>query len=347
MSRRGRPAKLPAKRKGYLRFLRDATPEDRSRSSWHGDKCGVYRVYECAFAGPACTGETVLPTTALTLGQRSCGCLARKRAGERLRRIARRKRPAQAARLRIDMTDNTCGPFAVLRLARPEEIKKQKPNQAYWYVRCGLCAGFFVKSRARLRHKPRCTCQASRIEVAFHKPAKPSAYLEPIRVATVEERAQSGKRCSTAYGAYWLYACKVGGPGCVGNDGVVLLRKAVESGETKSCGCLRRKVASERARGLIANGQLFKKRRTAVIIGEPGSRPVINGQEVRPLSKAQYDVVRAVLAARAIGGLSKDELVRESRRGDAVKTFKSLATKPDWASVMIPAGKKGGRYRIL
>jgi hypothetical protein len=83
-----------------------------------------------------------------------------------------------------------------------------------------------------------------------------------------------------------------------------------------------------------------------VILGEFGDEPIVNGRRKRRLTKAQYDVVEALLAA-ADGGLSKDSLARQSKHGDAHRILQRLAdSDPDWKSVIQMAGKPGRRYRI-
>ncbi len=83
-----------------------------------------------------------------------------------------------------------------------------------------------------------------------------------------------------------------------------------------------------------------------VILGEPGDEPIVNGNRKPKLTNAQYDVVKALLAAGK-DGLSKDSLARKSGHGDAHRVLKRLAeSDSDWAMVIQMAGKTGGRYRI-
>ena len=85
---------------------------------------------------------------------------------------------------------------------------------------------------------------------------------------------------------------------------------------------------------------------TAVKLFGPSKKPTVNGREVAVLTKAQYDVVLALIEARD-DGLTKDELDRQSRHGDARKIMKRLATGDDaWKAVLLFPGKTGGRYRI-
>ena len=68
--------------------------------------------------------------------------------------------------------------------------------------------------------------------------------------------------------------------------------------------------------------------------------------EKRPLTRPQYDVVKALLEAGE-PGLSKDELDRKSKRGDARKILRRLAdSDPDWEAVIRLPGRPGVRYRI-
>jgi hypothetical protein len=83
-----------------------------------------------------------------------------------------------------------------------------------------------------------------------------------------------------------------------------------------------------------------------VILGKPGDEPMVNGTRKRKLTKAQYDVVNALLDV-GDGGLSKDSLAAESGHGDAHRVLKRLAdSDPDWKSVIQMAERSGGRYRI-
>jgi hypothetical protein len=84
----------------------------------------------------------------------------------------------------------------------------------------------------------------------------------------------------------------------------------------------------------------------AVLLGAPGERPIVDGIEKSALTLPQYDVVKALLEAGK-RGLSKDELDRKSKHGDARKILKRLAeSDPDWKAVIYFPGKTGGGYRI-
>jgi hypothetical protein len=83
-----------------------------------------------------------------------------------------------------------------------------------------------------------------------------------------------------------------------------------------------------------------------VILGKPGDEPTVNGRRKPKLTKAQFDVTKALLAA-GDDGLSKDSLATEGKHSDAHRILKRLAdSDPDWGSVIQMAGKPGGRYRI-
>jgi hypothetical protein len=83
-----------------------------------------------------------------------------------------------------------------------------------------------------------------------------------------------------------------------------------------------------------------------VVLHGLGERPIVVGVEKEPLTLPQYDVVKALLEAGE-RGLSKDELDRKSKRGDARKTLKRLAeSDPDWKAVIHFPGKPGVGYRI-
>jgi hypothetical protein len=88
-----------------------------------------------------------------------------------------------------------------------------------------------------------------------------------------------------------------------------------------------------------ANGQ-------RVVLCGLGEGPFVCGVEKHLLTLAQYDVVNALLEAGE-RGLSKDELGRRSKHGDARNILKRLAkSDPDWQAVICFPGKTGGGYRI-
>ena len=73
---------------------------------------------------------------------------------------------------------------------------------------------------------------------------------------------------------------------------------------------------------------------------------IANGTEKKKLTNAQYDVVLALLQTGDIG-LTKDDLNRNSKRGDALGVLRRLAKgDSDWKSVISFPGKTGGGYRI-
>jgi hypothetical protein len=83
-----------------------------------------------------------------------------------------------------------------------------------------------------------------------------------------------------------------------------------------------------------------------VVLKGPGEPPVVLGAPRKELTQAQYDVVKALLAAGETG-LTKDQLVEKSHHGDAVNILKRLAkSDPAWGNVIRLAGKVGRRYRI-
>jgi hypothetical protein len=85
----------------------------------------------------------------------------------------------------------------------------------------------------------------------------------------------------------------------------------------------------------------------AVVLHGQGKCPVVLGKSKPVLTFAQDNVVTALLQAGE-GGLSKDELARNSGHTDALGILRRLAGKdPDWAAVIRFAGQTGGRYRII
>jgi hypothetical protein len=83
-----------------------------------------------------------------------------------------------------------------------------------------------------------------------------------------------------------------------------------------------------------------------VVLRRLGERPVVGGVEKGRLTLPQYDVVKALLDAGE-RGLSKDDLDRKSKHGDARKILKRLAeSDPDWKAVISFPDKPGGGYRI-
>jgi hypothetical protein len=86
----------------------------------------------------------------------------------------------------------------------------------------------------------------------------------------------------------------------------------------------------------------------SVVLGELKDRPKIRGVEVPRLSRARYDVVRALLAVWP-ETLNKDELVARSGHGGAVGILKALKQNkksPEWASAIDLPGERGVGYRI-
>lgn len=78
----------------------------------------------------------------------------------------------------------------------------------------------------------------------------------------------------------------------------------------------------------------------------PGAKPTVKGKSKPTLTKAQYDVVRALIEAGQ-DGLTKDQLGHRSGHGDARKIMQRLANSdPDWKRVLLFPGTTGKRYRI-
>jgi hypothetical protein len=85
---------------------------------------------------------------------------------------------------------------------------------------------------------------------------------------------------------------------------------------------------------------------TAVILGEFGDEPIVNGIRKARLTKPRHDVLKALLAT-GDGGLGKDSLATKSGHSDASRILRRLVdSDPDWASVIQMAEVPGGRYRI-
>ena len=75
--------------------------------------------------------------------------------------------------------------------------------------------------------------------------------------------------------------------------------------------------------------------------------PMVWGKSKKTLlTSAQYDVVKALIEAGA-EGLTKDQLLTKSGRGDPRGILRRLADKDrDWKRAIRFAGRTGGRYRI-
>lgn len=88
------------------------------------------------------------------------------------------------------------------------------------------------------------------------------------------------------------------------------------------------------------------KSKMLVQLGGPAERVIVRGKVQRKLTKAQRDVIEALLAAGS-SGLTKDQLVSQSGHGDAVGVLKRLRAKsPEWRAVIGLAEVTGGGYRI-
>jgi hypothetical protein len=77
------------------------------------------------------------------------------------------------------------------------------------------------------------------------------------------------------------------------------------------------------------------------------AEPLVNGKEKPTLTNAQYDVVLALLQT-SDKGLTKDDLDRKSKHGDARKILKRLSDgDADWESVISFPGATGKGYHII
>jgi hypothetical protein len=85
-----------------------------------------------------------------------------------------------------------------------------------------------------------------------------------------------------------------------------------------------------------------------VILGDLGDKPRVRGEEVPPLNKPRFDVIKALLDVWP-KRLSKDELIAKSGHQDAVGILRRLAKhkrRPEWASVIELAGERCVGYGI-
>ena len=80
----------------------------------------------------------------------------------------------------------------------------------------------------------------------------------------------------------------------------------------------------------------------------PGEQPVVRGKKKAALTKARYDVVKALLDAGE-AGLHKDALAVKSKHSEPQKRLYELVKDRDWKSVIQLPGRNGqGKgYRIL
>jgi hypothetical protein len=84
----------------------------------------------------------------------------------------------------------------------------------------------------------------------------------------------------------------------------------------------------------------------SVILRGPGDPVIVCGKEKSKLTRPQYDVIKALLAAGE-DGLSKDKLDECSSHNYAYKILQRLRdSDPDWAKVIQMADRAWGRYRI-
>jgi len=84
-----------------------------------------------------------------------------------------------------------------------------------------------------------------------------------------------------------------------------------------------------------------------VVLGRPDEQPIIDGIRVPILPAAHYAVVKALVTRAGREGFSEAELMEASGHDDARKILKRLARNERWRSVIVFAGKSGGRYHIL
>lgn len=80
-----------------------------------------------------------------------------------------------------------------------------------------------------------------------------------------------------------------------------------------------------------------------VILGRFGDEPIVLGKRKPRLTRAKFDVVRALLEAGEFG-LTKDQLDERSHHTEARKPLKRLHdSDPDWAEVIHLPGRSGLR----
>jgi hypothetical protein len=78
----------------------------------------------------------------------------------------------------------------------------------------------------------------------------------------------------------------------------------------------------------------------------PGQSVVVRGKAKRPLTRAQYDVIKALLEAGP-AGLTKGQLDDKSGHSEAHKILKRLHNSdPDWEAVIQLPGQPWVGYRI-
>lgn len=139
---------------------------------------------------------------------------------------------------------------------------------------------------------------------------------------------------------YWPAICKACGEKCI------ISTLTIWRG-SKSCGCERVRKAKEWLRVAPRKCGHVMKAGPRIALGEPGGRPIVLGKEKKPLTREQYQVVKALIDAGPIIGLSKDELTTRSKTGDARNILRRLRdSDSDWAAVIHFAGVRGGGYRI-
>lgn len=96
-----------------------------------------------------------------------------------------------------------------------------------------------------------------------------------------------------------------------------------------------------------ASGEEPEVPKAVIVLDGPGKPITVKGNEKAALTDPQYHVIQALLEAGS-PGLNKDQLVKKSGHGDAVRILKRIARiDGDWQEVIGLAGKPGGRYRVL
>jgi hypothetical protein len=75
--------------------------------------------------------------------------------------------------------------------------------------------------------------------------------------------------------------------------------------------------------------------------------PTVDGRPKSTMTRAQYDVILALLQAGE-AGLTKTQLTTNSKHGGALGVLKTLAqSDPDWNTVISFPRTTGKRYRVL
>ena len=110
-------------------------------------------------------------------------------------------------------------------------------------------------------------------------------------------------------------------------------------------------------RYLKLNGVIFAQVQSpeaqsdSVALFGQGKEPIVDGKRKKPLTRAGYNVIYALIEADE-RGLTKDTLVTASGHTDARGVLKRIIgartnRDVDWDNVISFPGKTGGRYRVL